>query len=576
LIVEIEKLNKILQSKDVPIISDNTDRGNNTNMPSDKTKNTIATWNILFYPDDELIKRAVNLVYTFNDLFLLGEYTIENCTDKSKDKPFWNIFLVTNHPYDEIEGALMFVLDNCKIIKVADFNILEPSCPEKRNNRLDQSLDKMIQSMQDKADEINSESKLQTHSTSSTTQQMTASVDLRTQEVISQQVYNKSKTTRINIESTKLDRLMYLVSELVTTKSELILALQKQNIEKAIDTSEKIEKLSKLFSDIALNIRLVSLHELLSRFKRLIRDLSKQLNKSIHFETIGEETELDKNIIDNLGEPIMHLIRNCIDHGIEPSDKRKEIGKPETGIIKFEARKSGNYVYINISDDGNGINSEYVYNKAVEKGYIAKGTELSQKGIFDLIFLPGFSTAQSLTDVSGRGVGMDIVLKKIQEIRGEINVTSTTGIGTTFSLKLQQSISIIETLLISAGGFTYAIPIEDIESCIIEDVKNIKNKQNQQIGYNNNLIPFINLCTKFSINNHENDLLTEKLIIINRINKVYAIVADNIIGEYQAVIKPLGNAFASLKFLSGASVLGDGSIALLLDTDKLWSEISSN
>ena len=384
----------------------------------------------------------------------------------------------------------------------------------------------------------------------------------------------KNGNSRINVDASKLDQLMYFVSELVTTKSELRLAIDKGIHEKVVDASEKLEKLSKLLSENALNIRLVSLSEMLMRYKRLIRDLSKQLNKSVDFITVGDDTELDKNIIDNIGEPLMHLIRNCLDHGIETPEKREACGKPEKGVIKFEAEKTGNYVYITISDDGNGIDTEYVYKKAVDNGFVQPGTELTTNEIFDLIFLPGFSTAQSLTDISGRGVGMDIVKRKIQEIRGEISVQSFKGKGTSFTLKLQQSVSIIETLLVEADGLIYALPIEDIEACILESAESFDNKRNHQMGYGGNLIPFIKLRESFSLSSNSLNA-TEKVIIINRINKKYAIIADRIIGEYQAVIKPVGEAFSHLQYLSGASLLGDGSIALLLDTDKLWYEIPS-
>jgi two-component system chemotaxis sensor kinase CheA len=384
----------------------------------------------------------------------------------------------------------------------------------------------------------------------------------------------KHTTSRVNVDASKLDQLMYLVSELVTTKSELILALERQNFAKISDAAEKIEKLSNLFSENALSIRLVSLNEMLSRFKRLVRDLSKQLNKSVDFLTVGDDTELDKNIIDKIGEPVMHLIRNCIDHGIESPEKRKSSGKSETGTIKIEAIKSGNYVFLTISDDGNGIDLNYIKTKAIENGFINANSNLTEKETLDLIFLPGFSTAQSLTNISGRGVGMDIVKKKIQEIRGEISITTNKGKGTTFALKLQQTVSIIETLLIEADGQTYALPIEDIEACILEPTESFTDRINHHIGYNGQLIPYISLRETLC-NVSRNATTTEKIVIIKRVEKVYAIVVDNIIGEYQAVIKPLGEAFSKLKFLSGASLLGDGSIALLLDTDKLWFEISA-
>jgi len=272
-------------------------------------------------------------------------------------------------------------------------------------------------------------------------------------------------------------------------------------------------------------------------------------------------------MVDIVAEPIMHLIRNCMDHGLEIPEKRKERGKDETGILFFNAFKSGNNVYIQVGDDGTGIDRDYVYRKAVDQGFIQPGAQLTEKEIFELIFLPGFSTAQSLTEVSGRGVGMDIVRKKIQEIRGEIFVESAIGKGTTFTIKLQQTISIIDTLLIVADNSTYAIPIEDVELCDLEEHDNIFSRQSKLIEFNGELIPLLYLREKFSSITKAPD--KEKLIIINKQGKKYAIIADKIIGQHQAVIKPLNKTFEKINFISGASILGDGSIALLLDTDKL-------
>lgn len=520
----------------------------------------LTSWNILFYPDEQLVKRAINLIYVFQDLFALGDWKIYNQPFLSKANQYWSIFIVTDKPYDEIEDALLFVMDYCKITKVADYNIFDPN-----------EVAKWALSVETMATDTDFIEKVSV--TNEANNQQVAKAATSSDKETTTPLMRTHTTNHINVSAAKLDTLMYLVSELVTAKSELMIALKHRNQAKAMDTAEKIEKLSKQFSDNALNIRLVSLHEMLNGFKRLVRDLSKQLGKTIRFVTVGDDTELDKNIIDNIGEPIMHLIRNCIDHGIEPADKRLERGKEAEGTVRFEAMKQGNYVYITIGDDGNGINTDYIYHKAVDKGFIAHGAELSQKEILELIFLPGFSTAQSLTNVSGRGVGMDVVKRKIQEIRGEIAIQSQVGVGTTFTLKLQQSISIIETLLVESAGTTYAIPVEDVEACILEPSQSFTQMSNRHLAYNQTLVPYINLRNKFGKNASEQLPETEKVVIVKRLYKTYAMVVDHIVGEYQAVIKPLGDAFANVGFLSGASLLGDGSIALLIDTDKLWLEI---
>ncbi len=534
--------------------------------PAESEKKASATgrvtWSVIFYPSDELVKRCVNMSYTFHDLFILGDYHISNRPFDAGFGPFWTIFLVTDRPFSEIEDALMFVMDYCKITRVADFDIFEAESLEKRDNTLRKTGDDGY-----RLDELN-EHFFATETPKEPKEDMTDNKAATSVQA------TRKVTTRINVEASKLDTLMYLVSELVTAKSELLLALKVKNEIKAIDTAEKIEKLSKQFSDNALSIRMVPLEEMLNKFKRLIRDLAKQLGKKIDFQIIGEDTELDKNIIDTINETIMHLIRNCVDHGIETPEKRKEIGKSETGVIKFEAHKAGNYIYITISDDGSGIDSDLIYRKAREKGFINEGVELSREEILNLIFLPGFSTAESLSNVSGRGVGMDVVLKRIQELRGEIAISSSPGSGTAFIIKLQQTVSIINTLLVKANNITYAIPIEDIESCLIEQHCNISGRQNHLLPFGEELIPYFNLSIdELSVyDNNDN----ARLIVIKRQAKHYAIVAEAIIGEFQAVIKPLGKAFSDVKYLSGASLLGDGSIALLLDTEKLWHQISKN
>ncbi len=513
------------------------------------------TWNILFYPDEEIVLRCINLMYVFQDLFELGDYKINHHPFGTEDNPYWSIFLMTSQGYDEIENVLLFVMDYCKITKVADFDIFNAEAfTERKAYEENLATQYLTSSKEDKDDKVLDQLKSLKNS------------------VVQQNV----ASTHVNVDAVKLDNLMYLVSELVTTKSELILSLEKEDYKKLKDAVEKIDNLSKLFSENALDLRLVSLNEMLSRFKRLIRDVSKDLNKNIEFVIKGEDTELDKSIIDVIREPVLHLLRNCVDHGIELPEERVEKGKSEQGTIKFEAVKTGNNVYIFISDDGKGIDPNIIYNKAVEKGFVAQGTELTEKEIFDLIFLPGFSTAKSLNNISGRGVGMDIVHKKIQEIRGEISISSTINKGTLFTIKLQQTITILNTLLVISNNTTFAIPIEDIESCILESSENLYDRRSNLVEYESHLIPFFRLNSLWTDKRKDESRDNEKLIVINKQNKKFAVVVDSIVGEFQAVTKGMGEVFNEIPFISGASLLGDGSIALLLDVDKFYNEESLN
>lgn len=509
-----------------------------------ETESKIRTWHIILQLDNDIERRAINLVYILQDLYHLGKcyITYINLEDENPDA---GIFLATDKPYEEIEEVLMFVEDYYRILKVADYDLFNENEKDSTNIFSKKSI-----------------------SIAEATENPDKYFDsIKNIECSQQQRQQLHISNTINVDVDKLDNLMFLVSELVTVKSELQNSLEQKDIERSYYAAEKIENLSKLFNQSALNLRLVAIHELTDKFKRQIRDLAKQVNKEIKFEVIGGEIELDKHIIDTLCEPMMHLLRNCIDHGIELPENRVAKGKEREGTVTIKAACQGNNVFVYISDDGNGINKDYVYNKAVERGIIQPDAELSDKELFDIIFYPGFSTAKSLSNISGRGVGMDVVLKKIQEIRGEISVESEEGVGTTFILKLQQTISIIDTLLVESNGIIYAIPIEDIESCsFIPESINL-HKERGLVNLDGVLTPYVCIenQTASSIKS------TDKLAVIKHESLRYAIVVNRVIGEFQAVIKPLTGVFKEMKFLMGATFLGDGSLALLLDTEKLWN-----
>jgi two-component system chemotaxis sensor kinase CheA len=379
--------------------------------------------------------------------------------------------------------------------------------------------------------------------------------------------FSEQKRSYIKVASEKLDELMNLVSELVTTKAELMLEIEPLENEKLNGITEKIEKITTGLRNNALNIRLIPIESVLLRFERLVRDLAFELGKKIEFITEGTDTELDKNIIDNLSVPLMHIVRNAIDHGIENEEKRQKLGKKEIGIIRFIAFYSGANVLIQIQDDGAGINPSEIKLKAIEKGYITKEQNLTTKEIYDLIFLPGFSTAQTITGISGRGIGMDIVKQTINDLRGEIEINSEIHKGTTVTIKLPLTLSLIDTLLVITGNTKILIPLSNIESCGQILHSKLIESFNNKITYNQELIPYIYLREKFLI---EGDIPEyESIIFVRHKNNQIALVFDNIIGEHQAVLKSLGNIFVNQEFISGASILGDGSVALVLDTNKL-------
>jgi len=528
----------------------------------------MGSYYICFTPDEQFILRGIKIINIFQDLAKIGTFeifkhqpNIISETDNENSES-WGIFLTTEESKEAIDDVFIFVDDNYKLFKLSDNNLFEDEQANETINSEIKNIPLHIEDLQqlkqtDIKEIINhsfevSQNNLNEHSDKKVPEKCI------TQEVVSH---------HINVDTSKLDMLMYLVSELVTTNAQLKLGFQLSDNQQLEMVVEKMEKLTKQFRDSTFSLRLIPIQENILCFQRLIRDLSHSLNKQIKFEIEGGETELDKNILDKLTEPLMHLVRNSIDHGIELPEIRVLNGKPQTGIIKFSAQHSGNHIFIRISDDGCGIDEQRVIAKAVEKGIIEKGKQLSQQEIFDLIFLPGFSTAESLSEISGRGVGMDVVKRKIQELHGDIQIVSEKGIGSAFIIKLQQTVSIIDTLLIRCGQSFFAIPLSEIENCQLPANEAFLNRQNKQLDYMNQLVPYTNLRDEFQCYSKNEE--RQKILIINRNEKKHAIITDEIIGEYQAVVKPLGKAFNDIKCIYGASILGSGKIALLIDTEKL-------
>jgi len=542
---------KILSTIDVLLKSENkTIRKFKTKAVAKESAN-ISTYNILFYPNETIFIRNINLVNLFSDLFALGEFDIVNPNIEEQNE-YWSIFLVTDKPLSEIEMSIYFILDDCKITKVGDFDIFDEQETKKRIKETEESEPTFFKTLQI-TDSVGTPMNLD---------------NLTDNNVIRE---NYFQDNHITVNTKKLDKLMYLVSELITTNSQLSLQSRNKAYAPIRQQLEKIDVLSKQFRQNALDIRLVAIKDLTFRFQRLIRDLSKQLGKDINFIAQGDETELDKNTIDALTEPLMHLIRNCIDHGIEYPEERKSNGKTSVGIIKMTAYHSGNFIFIQIQDDGCGINPDTIYKKAVEKGFVEAGTNLSETEIYELIFLPGFSTAQKLTEVSGRGLGMDIVKNRINRLRGEVEINSEIGLGTSFTIKLQQSLSIMDTLLIKVGNSFFLIPIDEVEVCGQEFHEVIVEKHNSQILFKEEMVPFIYLRKAFNMKSEIQE--KEKIVFVKNQNLRFAIVTDSIIGKYQAVIKPVGEMFKYQDFIAGASVMGNGQIAVMLDTKKLMSKI---
>lgn len=379
-----------------------------------------------------------------------------------------------------------------------------------------------------------------------------------------------NKTVRVDIS--KLDNLMNLVSELIIIKTRLHDITSLENISGLRDSVEYLERITTSLHNSVMNVRMVTIEKTFSRFPRMVRDTSKKLNKKVNFITSGEETELDRTIIDEIGDPLLHIVRNSLDHGLETSEERLREGKPEVGRMEMNAFQEGNSVFIECIDDGRGINTEYVKNSAVKKGLITEteAAEMSDDEAVGLLFRAGFSTAQKLSDLSGRGVGLDVVKTTIESLGGNVSVKSELGKGTKFTIRLPLTLAIVQALMMRSGNEIYAMPLDTVES--VETIQ--KSTIHQVTGkdvvvFRNKTIPMYRLTELLEVPNalKEEEELT--VVMAKKGNKTVGVVVDSLIGQQEIVIKTLNNNLTRTKMVSGATILGNGEVALIINPSEI-------
>ena len=385
-----------------------------------------------------------------------------------------------------------------------------------------------------------------------------------------------NRSVRVDID--KLDTLMNLVSELIIAKNGLV-SINNSTSENTVsgrqNFNEQIEYLERVTTSLhesVMNVRMVPIETVVNRFPRMIRDLSKKLDKKMELYMTGEETELDRTVIDEIGDPLMHLLRNSADHGLEHADVRAQRGKPEVGTIFLNAYQDGNNVVIEVGDDGNGIDVENVRKKAIEKGTITpeQAEVMTDKDIIDLLFRPSFSTSEKITDVSGRGVGLDVVKSKIEALGGDVEVKTKLGEGSTFIVRLPLTLAIIQALMVKLGDEQYAISlgsIETLEDITKSDIKYVNSKE--VIHLRDKVIPIIRLGKLLDVESSNEDSENMTVVIVRKGDKRAGIVVDSLIGQMEIVIKSLGSYINVNKMISGATILGDGDIALIIDANTL-------
>ncbi len=380
-----------------------------------------------------------------------------------------------------------------------------------------------------------------------------------------------SRSVRVDID--KLDELMNLVSELIIAKNGLVSASGAESTQNFHEQIEYLERVTTNLHESVMKVRMVPIESVVNRFPRMIRDLNRKLNKKMELYMTGEETELDRTVIDEIGDPLMHLLRNSADHGLESNEERVRLGKPEVGSIFLDAYQDGNNVIIDVRDDGAGINIEKVRKKALEKGTITEkqAESMTDKDFVDLLFKPSFSTADKITDVSGRGVGLDVVKTKIEALGGSITAKTVAGEGSTFTIQLPLTLAIIQALMVQVGEEKYAIPLGNING--IEDIP--KNEicfvqSKEVINLRGTVIPILRLHEILDIEESGEEAESLIVVVIKKGEQQVGLVIDDLLGQQETVIKSLGKHITYNKLFSGATILGDGEVALILDTNTLF------
>lgn len=382
--------------------------------------------------------------------------------------------------------------------------------------------------------------------------------------------HSGSKTIRVNIE--RLDSSMNLFEELVIDRGRLEQIAKELDHNELTETVERLTRISGDLQSIILNMRMVPVETVFNRFPRMIRQLQKELNKKIELSIIGAETELDRTVIDEIGDPLVHLIRNSIDHGIESPEVRVNKGKPESGHVVLKAYHSGNHVFIEVEDDGAGLNRKKILEKALERSVITErdAETLEDNEIYELIFAPGFSTADQISDISGRGVGLDVVKNKLESLGGSVSVKSAEGQGSLFSIQLPLTLSIISVLLIKLEEETFAIPISSIIETAVIDKKDILQTHDREvIDFRGQIVPIVYLKKEFGITDSKQDADQFHVIVVKKGDKSTAFVVDSFIGQQEVVLKSLGDYLTNVFAISGATILGNGEVALIIDCNAL-------
>ena len=495
---------------------------------------------ISFRPGPDLLRAGSNPLLLFRELRRLG--TLRLHADTSAIPPLseldpqrcyiaWNMVLTTAAELDEIRDVFIFVEDSCEL------TIESPGgSPEPRNSpACDAPVEKRLDESRRSAEPA-------------------------------------AQASSIRVAAAKLDQLVDLVGQLVTVQARLAEVAARHEDRDMVAVAEEIEALTTELRETSMGMRTLPLRSTFERFKRLVYDLGRTLHKEVELTFEGGDTELDKTVLDHLNDPLMHLIRNSMDHGIESPEVRRAAGKPATGTIHLSARHAGAQVLVCVSDDGKGIDREAVRARAVEKGLATADARLSEAEIFSFILAPGFSTAREVSDVSGRGVGMDVVRRNVESLRGSIEITSQPGTGSTVTLRLPLTLAIIDGLLVRVGQARFVMPLGNTVECVELTRQDIANANGKHLAnIRGEIIPYIRLSEYLHLHTEQPE--REQVMVAETEHGRFGFVVDQVLGDHQTVIKNLGRLYRDVQEVSGATILGDGTVALILDLHRLAQNV---
>jgi two-component system chemotaxis sensor kinase CheA len=547
-----------------------------------------STWRIRFRPAANILMCGTNPLSLINELRELGTAHVVAQLDEipalAELSPescyiFWDIILTTTRGQDAIKDVFIFVEDDCEI----KIELIDSSGLIDRDEGYKKLGDILVERGDLSPVEMKKILMLQKRFGEMLVEQGIVSPEKVQSALVEQQHVKNVRKERsdtppveaaasIRVPAERLDQLINLVGEMVTVQAHLSQVSMAGGDPTFIAISEEVERLTNELRDTALNIRMLPIGSTFSKFKRLVRDLSGELGKEIEMETFGAETELDKTVIEKLNDPLVHIIRNSIDHGIEMPEVRRAAGKSPVGRVYLGAEHSGDSVLVTIRDDGAGLDRDTIRAKAVEKGLLSATVEVPDKDIYAQIFAPGFSTAAKVTSVSGRGVGMDVVKRGIEGLRGSISVDSVRGTGTTITLKIPLTLAIIDSLLVKIGVDHFVLPLAAVEECVELTREDISNSHGRNLAnVRGAIIPYIPLRQHFCITDQRPDI--EQIVIADIHGSKVGFVVDHVVGEHQTVIKSLGKMYRDVKGVSGATILGDGTVALILDMGVLLQAV---